>query len=172
VRKIISLSLIAILLINLFGYFISFTVQRARIRTEVKQLMKAEKMKHTQQFVFTEHEYEQLSKEDNGKEFKLNGGLYDVVKKEAVDGKIILTAYYDHKETGLLDKFTSYFTDETQPDKGKQTVPVFSLLEFIFHNADWKCYDSFVCFRLTSYSSNLLSLTLDSASPPPDLVFA
>lgn len=137
----------------------------------MKQLMKVEKMKHTQQFVFTEHEYEQLSKLEGGKEFTLNGGLYDVVKKEVKEGKIILTAYYDHKETGLLGRFLSYFNEDTQSEKGTHTTPLFSLLEFVFHNSEWKCYVASVCFNIHSYSSNLLMLSLDSSSPPPDTPF-
>src|SRR5436190_9978548 len=111
-RKIISFSFIAVLFINLFGYFVSFTIQRYKIREEVRKLIKGEMMKHTQQFVFTEAEYNQLSQYDGGSEFSLNGCMYDVVKKEMKSGKIILTAYFDHQETGLLDKLVSFFDEE------------------------------------------------------------
>jgi hypothetical protein len=172
VRRILAISLIAILFANVFGYLISFTVQRNKIKEEVKQLIKAEKLKHTQQFAFTEQEYRALQTVENGKEFILNGGLYDVVKKERKDSKIILTAYYDHAETGLIGKFLSYFNDTSQTDAGKHIVPVFCLLEFVFQTIQSQRFDTVVSYGLTSYSSNLLTLSLASATPPPDSLFS
>ncbi len=133
--------------------------------------MKQEKMKHTQQFVFTEQGYQKLNKLEGGKEFTLDGGLYDVVKKERVGGKIILTAYYDHQETGLLGEFVSYFNDDTQSEKGKHTLPFFTLLEFIFDAGEWRCHPTSVCFNIPSYDSNLHTVSLDSVTPPPDTLF-
>jgi len=161
-----------VLLVNIFGYFISFSVQRYKIRAEVKQMLKEERKKYTQQFVFTEDEYAKLNQYEGGREFSLNGGMYDVVKKELKHGKIILTAYYDHKETGLLDKLVSFFDEESNAAKGKQTIPAFSLLEFVSPAGEWKCYNSFTCLRLYHSKPEFPSqLSVDLVSPPPDRVY-
>lgn len=161
-----------VLLVNICGYFISFSVQRYKIRAEVKQLLKQEKQKHTQQFVFTEAEYNRLNKYEGGREFSLNGGMYDVMKKEIKQGKIILTAYFDHKETGLLSKLVSFFNEESNAAKGKQTIPAFSLLEFVSPAGEWKCYNNFTCLGLYHSNPQFLSqLSVESVSPPPDTFY-
>ncbi len=172
-RRIVSVSFVVVLFINLFGYFISFSFQRYKIRAEVKQMLKLEKMKHTQHFVFTEAEYKQLHKYEGGKEFSLNGGMYDVVKKELKDARIILTAYYDHQETGLLSKLVSYFNEETKPVTNKHIVPLFSLLEFVFSPVEWKQDDLNTRPLFSStYQNELRSVSFEIASPPPDFLFS
>jgi hypothetical protein len=167
VRKILAIALTVILFANVFGYFISFSVQRYKIKAEVKQLLKKQRMKQTQVFAFTKEEYQSLKKFENGKEFLLNGGMYDVVKKELHGGKVILTAYYDHAETGLIDKLVSYFNEDTT-SKGNHTLPLFSLLEFVFYPTEWMCYNHTVLITVVPDSCGLLALSLDSDSPPPD----
>jgi hypothetical protein len=172
VRKVVSLSFLVILLINVFGYFISFSVQRNKIKEVVKHFLRGERSEATQQFAFTEQQFASLNMVGNDSEFTLDGSLYDVVNKELRDGRIVITAYYDHQETGLLSRFISYFSEENQSTKGKQILPVFSLLEFVFSSYEWKCYDTFVCCNIPSYVSNLINPSLDLASPPPDLIFS
>ena len=171
-RKVVAVSFVVVLLVNLFGYFISFCVQRYKIRAEVKQMLKLEKIKHTQQFVFTEAEYNQLTKYEGGREFRLNGGMYDVVKKELKDGKVVLFAYCDHKETGLLGKFLSYFNEENQPSQSTHRLTAFSLLEFVSPYYEWKCYNTLTRLPIChSYLDFLCQLSVDLVTPPPDLSF-
>ena len=133
-------------------------------------MLKAEKKKHTQQFVFTSKEYKQLRKFEGGKEFSLNGGMYDVVKREVKDGKVILTAYYDHAETGLLAKLVSFFDEESNSAKGKQIIPVFSLPEFVSPESEWKYYNTLSYLPFYHSNSQFFSqLSVDLVSPPPDL---
>ena len=172
VRKIISLFLFIVLVANMFGYFISFTAQRYKIRAELQQSVKEDKAHSTAQFAFSGQEYARLAKLQNATEFTLNGKLYDVLKKELKEGRIVLTVYYDHRESGLMGEFISFISEQTQPEKSKQTLPLFSLLEFVFSPAEWKSYNNCSTLNIPSYSSNLLSLSLDSYSPPPDRIFS
>lgn len=144
-------------------------VQRQIIRNEVR----TEKIKHTKQFVFTFKEYEQLSKYEGGEEFSLNGGMYDVVKKEVKNGKVILHAFYDHKETGLIGSLISYFQDENIPVKSKRSaISSFSISEFVFTPNEWQIFLSYSFSPLHLYSSVITSLKLDTLSPPPDFCLA
>jgi len=171
-KKIIALSFILILLVNVFGYFISFSIQRYKIKQEVKQLVKQEKRRNTQHFIFTAQQYERLRQYENGNEFSLNGCMYDVVKKEFVNGNIILTAYYDHQETDLLTKFISFFNEESEQHNSKHTLLGFCLLEFILHNTEWQFSPEATTLLLPSYNTTILSVPhTDLVSPPPDLLF-
>lgn len=168
-RKVLAVSLIAILIVNLFGYFISFTAQRYRIRMEAK----IEKRRNAREFAFSPAEFEKLHTCEGGKEFSLNGGMYDVVKKELRGGKIILTAYFDHKETGLIQNFLSYFKDETSSSKSKRhRIPSFNLFEFVAAATPFEWYVPTQKFTFLSYSSPLIPAVLEISSPPPDLLKA
>ena len=168
-RKILAASLIVILFVNLFGYFISFTAERMKIHEEVKQMMLQAKLKDAAQFVFTNAEYEKLSKYENGKEFSLKGELYDVVSKKMCNGKIILTAVYDHSESDLFHEFVSFFKNETSSEKNKQQqISSFTLFEFIAATSIWKCFATVTSMSLPSYSSALLAFVSSIQLPPPD----
>ena len=167
-----ALSFIVVLLVNMFGYFISFSIQRYQVRQEVKQLLKQEKRKHTEQFIFTAQQYAHLRQYDGGKEFSLNGGMYDVVKKEMKDGNIILIAYYDHQETDLLTKFISFFNQESEQHSNKQILPGFCLLEFIFYTTEWKFCPTATVSLLPTYNATILTVKHSNlVSPPPDTFF-
>lgn len=158
-----------ILFANLFGYYISFQLHRTKLKAEVLRELKALKKKNVQQFVFTLAEYNKLTKEDNGREFILNGGIYDVVHKQITDSKVILYAYYDHKETGLLDKFASYFNDDTLPESEKQIVSSFSLSDFVFNSILHLHHDIVCSCMFPVVTSTLLSPTIAKSVPPPDI---
>lgn len=169
-RKVLSATLIVILFINLFGYFISFTAQRCKIRAEVRELLKQEKIKSARHFVFTAEEFAMLDIREGGKEFCLNGDMYDVIGKSYSRGKVILTAFYDHKETGLIDKFVSFFGEENSSSKDKQQVPEFSLLEFVSPDGEWKVHNPLRSLSMFNAKPEFISpLSVDLLSPPPDL---
>ncbi len=170
-RRILATTLIVVLFVNLFGYFIAFTAKQYKVKAEVTAALKAEKIKHTQQFVFTPAEYKQLDTREWGKEFCLNGNMYDVVEKREVDGNVILTAYYDHKETGLLTKFVSFFKNETE-SAGRKTKHLisFALLEFTLSSKAAAYIPEQKVFRLPVSSTSLQHTFGDTQSPPPDSV--
>lgn len=172
-RKIIALTLTAILVVNIFGYLISFNIQRYTIKEDVKRALEQPTHLNTQRFVFTIQEYRKLHLFDNGEELKIAGNMYDVVKKELKEGKVILTLYSDSKETGLLNELVSFFTEESQPVKHKYPIPAFSLLEFVFKISEWKSFlpvSSSVFLSILNQSP--LSLALEIACPPPDTLFS
>lgn len=169
-RRVLSATLILILFVNLFGYFISFTAQRCKIRAEVRELLKREKMKSAKQFVFTPEEFSKLDTRESGREFCLNGDMYDVVFKKEVNGKVFLTAYFDHKETGLLTKFISFFKSGIDPaGKEQQHLLSFTLLEFVTANSAVCVFLNEKIFRLPVSRSSVLLQSYDKHSPPPEL---
>ena len=168
-RKIIAWSLIAIVVVNIFGYLISFGIQNHKIKEDVERTLEQGKNIYTQQFVFSVMEYGQLHFYENGKELSIEGSMYDVVRKELKDGKVFLTVCYDNKETGLLNELASFFTEERLPIKHKYAIPTFSLLEFVFKISEWKSFlPTSILVPSPFFNQRLFSLLLDIACPPPD----
>jgi len=107
----------------------------------------------------------------HSREFKYNGDMYDIVKKEEKDKKIFLHCINDTKEKKLEEEFeirvhknstddkqrpttNNYNNSITEPAQSKQ-VTIVSVSEIVF--SYW---------RTDSYKS----LFLDTPSPPPRLV--
>lgn len=157
-------------MVNLFGYYLSFAVQRYNVRQSMRQVMRLQKMKNTTRFVFTAGEYGKLTKFDGGKEFSLNGCMYDVVKKEVNGGQVILFAYYDHRETGVIDSFLAYFKEDA-PQGSSESLRQFSLQEFVVFYSGWKSQISYAWISFIYYDVRQLCYSIITpVSPPPDWV--
>lgn len=171
-RKVFAFSFLAILLLNTFGYFISFSIERLKIRADIERTLKLAKQQHTQLFTFTPKQYESLPRFENDQEFSLNGNRYDVLETYKKEGNIIIAAFFDEKETDLLETFIALFSKQSTPSNQKQVIPAFTLLEFVNTTISWHCY---VPLRQLGFfaprNSKLLSVSLNISSPPPDSNF-
>jgi hypothetical protein len=171
-RAFAALAFVLLLLLSVFGSYFAFMAERHAIKREVKQLLQAEKIKNAREFVFTIQEYRQLKKYEGGKEFSLNGDMYDVVSKKEQDGKIIVVAYFDHKETSLFDKFVKLFDDGPLKEKSsnRYQTPIF-LPEFIATGLWAVTPPSLSATQLTGVVKHpILSNYGETPTPPPDLL--
>ncbi|MCW5908331.1 MAG: hypothetical protein KIS94_10750 [Chitinophagales bacterium] len=169
-RAFAALAFVLLLLLSLFGSYFAFMAERYAIKKEVKQLLKAEKIKNAREFVFTAGEYRQLKKYEGGKEFSLNGDMYDVVSKKERDGKIILVAYYDHKETSLLDKFVKLFDDGPQKEKSSNRYQTHIFLPEFTATGLWMVTPpSLSVVELMDVAKHaIISNYGETPTPPPD----
>jgi|688.fasta_scaffold08189_4 hypothetical protein len=98
-----SLLLLAVMAVQLVQVA-SFEVRRMALRREMKQQIRQGLPQHELvRFTFSSAEYEALEKEDGGREFWVDGHIYDVVRsmKEA-DGKVNIEAVDDRDEARLM----------------------------------------------------------------------
>lgn len=92
--KFLAMVLFGIFLINTTFCFIFFEVQRIAIRHEIKHNI-LRQLTDNQLVKFTKN------KNFNKDEFEINGVMYDVVRQETINGKVILLCFEDKKETQL-----------------------------------------------------------------------
>jgi hypothetical protein len=114
----------ALLLVNLFGFYTFFMVQQQRIREEVFENQQANTEAANQVFKFTFTQFSALHWTLAGKEFSLNGRLYDVVKLKQTGNQYELTASSDAGETELVSNFLSLFSQQ-QSDQDSQPLKNF-----------------------------------------------
>ena len=143
-------------------------LERKAVRKEMWQMIKAEKRKSAKEFVFTTEEYAALPKYKDGREFSLNGDMYDVVSREIRNGKVILTAYFDHKETSLLKKFVSLFNEEQAPASQTQNGKHRNLFpEFVSAGTYNLLPPVVVVFPVSVTVSAVMQPVMEVCSPPP-----
>jgi hypothetical protein len=131
VKRLFSFLFLIVFIWQLAGFFIYFEFERYHVRKEIKRAIKHSLPQNEfKQFNFTIKEYNDLTW-INEHEFKMNGRLYDVVKKNKSNVGFCLSCIDDIQETVLfaqLDKATAANLNN-QPEKApmKSFVKLFKL---------------------------------------------
>ena len=92
--QLLAACLFAIFLINTTLCFIFFEVQRINIRHEIKHNI-LRQLTDYQLVIFSK------TRDFDKEEFEFNGIMYDVVRQETIDGRVILLCFEDNNETQL-----------------------------------------------------------------------
>ncbi|MBK7147909.1 MAG: hypothetical protein IPH78_03590 [Bacteroidetes bacterium] len=167
-KSITATFLFATLLTATFGACVSFAVQRHKVRMEVRKAINEEKKKSTALFEFTTKEFASIQQYDGGKEFKLQGKMYDIVKLERQGNRILVYAFFDHQETSLLDKFIRFFDDQDTGTQQQNRRANLFMPEYVNEPFVCQIYLEFNGFRLRHTNFALQNITLAMQSPPPD----
>jgi hypothetical protein len=167
-KRVVSALLFLILLTATFGTFLSFAIQRQLARLEMRKAIKEEKKKHVSIFKFTKAEFAKLQLLDGGKEFLLQGGMYDITKKELSGEWVILHAFFDHKETSILDKFIHFFDEGENGENGKKWVSHLFLPEFITVQQPMGITLGFNILRVYHSVYPIHDTSVGIQIPPPD----
>ncbi|MEI7594192.1 MAG: hypothetical protein WCK02_00475 [Bacteroidota bacterium] len=118
-KKIAAVCLLLIAFYSMLS-FVVFKMQQFAIYREVKRLVKTNveesKLAH---FEFSEKQFKQLDWEKPDKEFKLNGNMYDVIKKKITNGKIQLACIHDTQEEALIESYLDANNHQLNPNKNK-----------------------------------------------------
>lgn len=166
-----SLILLTILLFNLFGFYIAFTVEQREIKEEMTALLQDKNEEHLQLLTFTKLEYDNIVWLETGKEFRLNGKMYDVERIETHKGIIRLFVAEDAKEMRLLNGFINLFA--SQSNNATNSSPVKNLLahfmqDFILTPSGLPFYCVVISKPFTLQAIPPASYIPIGQSPPPD----
>jgi hypothetical protein len=112
--------------------------------------------------------------EEEGKEFKLNGQMYDVVHTTYENGKTYLHCFGDKNEDEVLAKFQSVIknTLDNSTEKSNHTVKMimpewlFEVQEMVINNQT----SIIPSQKYMSYSSRLCNTDVQITYSPPDLI--
>lgn len=171
-RIVTSISLLFLLLLNLFGFYGAFFVNQSAIKKGMAEWIDKKEAKHPV-LVLSKQEFEHINWLTEGEEFRLNGKLYDVSKIQFVKDQVKLFVEEDLLETNLIADFISIFNRQTE--KEQTNSPIKFLLEhFLQEFTVQKVAFSFQlpCSSITLYEKEFLfsSFIAYQQSPPPDLV--
>jgi hypothetical protein len=119
VKRLFSFLFLIVFIWQLAGFFIYFEIERHHVRKDIKRAIKQSLPQNQyKQFNFTEKEFKELTW-INDHEFKMNGRLYDVVKKNKSNIGFSVYCIDDIQETVLfaqLDESTASNLNN-QPEK-------------------------------------------------------
>ncbi len=134
-RRLLSLSLLSLLLLNVLGGLSLLLLHRLEMREFIEHLVSTgESEEMLTQLTFCESELDQLNWFVENREFRYNGHQYDVVQSENLeDGSIILHCYRDDKENNIFQNLFKEleFPTEQSADDCALVFQIYKLLSEI-----------------------------------------
>ncbi len=103
----------------------------------------------------------------HSKEFKLNGKMYDIIKRDTINNKEILYCVWDKDEEKLISKFSSLISGKIRDFESKySSIPIF-VIETIFKQQSnpIQIVRSINLFIFYNYS--ILDGIKNNSEPPP-----
>ena len=148
------------------GYYLHALAMREEAKTEFKEKMKASLMDTALDIFECNVIKNKVSWEDEGKEFWLNGQLYDVVMQKIINGKKLIYCLQDKKEEQVIEQQLKLTNNANSSGKNLKTVK-FSLPDFILFPNHTKGAAINKPVRYSLIKSRELAQDLKPVSPPP-----
>jgi hypothetical protein len=162
IRRITLIGLACIFLYNLLGYYPVFELRqynvRSEIRSRIKQVVSDQQL---EKLVFTPGAYSRLKWVEHKSEFTFAGELYDVVRTEIAEGKVVIFCINDNKEQALISAYDRHVLDHIKDNpaqqKNKQKTPLKVIKDLYFNSLSSQGV----------YSSDILAAIFPDKSPVP-----
>ncbi|MEI8202542.1 MAG: hypothetical protein WCH34_05990 [Bacteroidota bacterium] len=165
-KKITSLFIVFILLFNISGYYILFSLMQHNIQSDVRnQIINGLQDKDLTLFVVPQNDKSGITWEEPEKEFSYKGAMYDVVRIKTIHQTKYYYCINDVKEQQLISQFKkSHSKKETEKRlKTNFNIQYLAQVFSLIHNNTATDYIFETIVLL--YKSNCL----DIHSPPPRL---
>lgn len=168
-KKLATFSLLAVFLFNSIGYYLTFFAVRAHHKNAIVYHLKLSiPEKQLRAFTFEKSAVNQIVWESKGKEFFLNGDLFDVVRTTETASTITYHCISDSLESKLYDLLTEFSSEnsEKQSNKGPEN----SVLYCVNFKFPFAFYNPSVQLVFPISTENYVSAIAEISPPPPKQV--
>jgi hypothetical protein len=164
VKKALAAILLSIIFMSQVGYYFVYTIHQHFIKEEIERELLTHIPDSSLDVVIVEDWNNKLVWEEQGKEFSLNGEMYDVARIEIKDGKTHLYCINDKKEKEILDNLVKAVNHDSR--KERNTVkPVLTDMIIIATVEPEKTFSDSSSYGTLSISP--VSSFKEITSPPP-----
>jgi hypothetical protein len=167
VKKVVSILVLLILLVNAAGFYAYYVVQLTRIHSQAREALSLRPDNELQILILSNDAYQGSIVEEG--EIRVNGKMYDVARIVETRDSVKVYALHDGKEDGL-QRFLNEIV--SKPLNGKSTVPntVVLYLSLVFikpaHPIIIRTSDQ-QKFLTTAYRFSVKPAVLLQETPPP-----
>jgi hypothetical protein len=175
-RKLIPLTFLSLIVIQLVGFNVYFFNEKAKIKKQIKTYIKEGVPKNQMNtFLFSKNQFKQINWIKANKEFKIGENYYDIVwSKTNKNNEIILFCVNDKQETKLFQHLNTFL--DKNLGKNNQT----NSLAFVFQilNSPFVISDLNLPFYLIDFNEKKINYTFYTNSlsegnyfiflPPPN----
>jgi len=172
-KKFIPIIFLSILFLSQFGYYVFYTIQLQLAKEAAKeQLLKQVPDNLLVKVCLTGNHTIQW--EEEGKEFSLNGEMYDVVKIKEENGKQYIFCVNDEREDQVLEGLKKLNATNTGNTPGKhQAAAKMAIQQWAFEPCVPYCFPGISLQDVTKYfdyTASLYNNDTEIISPPPNLI--
>ncbi len=167
-KKVFSILLLMALMFDISGHIIIFKKLQKDIHRKIKRA------------VFEQIPFSQLEVIENelgdsnptiiwihSKEFKLNGKMYDILKRDTVGNIENLYCVWDKDEENLITKYSSLISGKIRDFESKySSIPIFTI-DTLFFRITEQIRPVLIIYCFHSLSSSLLIGFTNNSEPPP-----
>lgn len=162
-RKVISILFLVIIFCSEIGYYFFYTLQQYQVKSQARKELLSNIDLSLLEKIDLEKNILSIEWEEEGKEFYLEGQLYDVKKTVIENSKTILYCINDKKEEQIVKKLGN----ASYPNKNKFTLkvsPIYWLTESIINiSAPFKILNQ----SYLALSETAVPLVTEIILPPP-----
>lgn len=171
-RKHFILLFFSVFVFNLFGFYAAYWAKKLLIKQEMQNNFATTERKEIIMFSFSFTEYSRLQKLDRGKEFILNGMMYDIRSRFIENNRVVIFAEVDKKETSLIEELNDWLTDKPgNKDASNQQWLAYMFGKYFYVNEKLILFPlPVICYSFHSHQSSLLDTILTEQSPPPNML--
>ncbi|GAB4278839.1 MAG: hypothetical protein Kow0068_02590 [Marinilabiliales bacterium] len=172
-RKYIAILLIALFLYNSAGYYIVFTLIRNSAEQQIKDTIKRN-ISPSSLIKITFKNEKDINWTKQGKEFSLNGEMYDIIKQEISNNLYIYYCVHDFKDSKIyksLYNIISHNILNGKTAKKKAEILLQLIIKILFANI-YNVNFQFV-FSKFNYNKEIFHIIIRNIRPdtPPPITF-
>jgi len=165
-KKVLASSLLAILVTSQVGYYFIYTIHQYIIKEGIEKELLANIPDSSLEVINAEQFADKIEWNEKGKEFSLDGVLYDVVRSKSSEGKTFLYCINDKQEKQLLDNLAKAVNANHGNKQEKNNIKSL-LLDLVCMNDEqepgfFSNPSTYSCFNVT-----LVSSFEETNIPPP-----
>lgn len=166
-KKVISIVIILVLFYSMVGYYIDFKIEQFQLKESIKERLIKKLPDNELTLLKISHEkLNRLNWTEEGREFRYEGNMYDVVKIKIVGDTAYYYCFNDEKENKLITSVDKLIKEQTHNTKSKNSnkKPV---INYFFNKSILSFAANETIFHYFDYSPIYTSLKPDILSPPP-----
>jgi len=163
VKKLTVISFLLLIFINQVGYYFIYSYQQHLIKEEIKEELLAGMPEPSLELIIEEDNINKLEWEEKGKEFYLNGEMYDVAKIKHRNGKTYLYCLNDKKEKELLAAYSKSIRDKSNKQTIKNQLSVYIVQKTEMGSLSF----NISALNFSDFAISLNYSDKEIASPPP-----
>jgi len=166
VKKILAVAFLSILFTSQVGYYFIYAIHQHIIKEQIERQLLATIPESSLEIINAEQFADKIEWEEKGKEFSLDGILYDVVRIKKTDGKTLLYCINDKKEKQLLNNLATAVNANHGTKQEKNTIKSL-LLDLVCSKDEEKSASFSVPPVYSPFNVTLISSFEEINIPPP-----
>jgi len=168
-RKILSILLVFVLFYSVIGFYLNFKIEQYWIKKEIKHKI-LNNLSETELTLIkiSSGNCREIKWMEEGREFRYNGNMYDVVKTKTINDTTYYYCFNDENESKLLSHLDNLVKEQTGNSKSR-TIQKKQVINYFFQQVLFAQFINMKSIFYIDFLSDYKSVIKDILFPPPKI---